>query len=239
MTLAALLTLTNVVKRYGDADGAFRLGPVQLALAPGETIAVMGPNGAGKTTLFELLTGNLDATEGEISLEGKKLTPDKPELKRRIGYLPQHHALPRWVTGREILSYAARLHELPDPQKRVAGAEAYWDCASYAHKPLAALSYGMQKRVALALASLSEPPLLVLDEPFDGLDLLHVRALEDAIRTRGQRGLATIVSTHVALYAARLASEAYLVAGGGVTRMDAFPKAGFEARIALLEGAFR
>ena len=119
------LQATNLVKRYNDD---FSLGPVSMTLAGGQTVGVLGKNGAGKTTLFQMLTGNLDATKGEVRLAGQRLTPDTPELKRHLGYLPQHQQLPPWVTGRELLIYCCRLHGISNVREKVAAVEQQWDC---------------------------------------------------------------------------------------------------------------
>jgi ABC-type multidrug transport system ATPase subunit len=217
---------------------AFRLGPLDLEVQAGETVALLGKNGAGKTTLFQILTGNLDASAGEVRLGGKKLTPDTPVVKRDVGYLPQNPVLPRWVSGREVLLYAAKLYQLPDAQAHVAKREAYWDCAEYRDKPLAALSYGMQKRLGLALATLRDPPLVILDEPFSGLDLFHIKALDDAIEARAKAGLTTIVSTHDAANAAKLCHRALIIESGAVRALPGWEPAGFVDRISLIENAF-
>ena len=229
------LAAIELGKAYGES---FKLGPVGFALAPGATVAFLGKNGAGKSTLFQLLTGNLDATGGEVLLDGQRLTPDTPELKRCIGYLPQHATLPRWVTGHEILAYAASLYGLADPAPKVEAAEAYWDCASYRHKPLMTLSYGMQKRVALALATMHDPACLILDEPHSGLDLFHIKALDNEIARRARAGHTTIMSTHVAAFAARLCDEVYLVERGEVRSLIDFAKHDFLGRIDAIETAF-
>jgi ABC-type multidrug transport system ATPase subunit len=232
---APLLLAEKLGKTYEES---FTLGPVDLALPAGATVAFLGKNGSGKSTLFELLTGNLDATAGSVRLGGKPLRPDTPELKRQLGYLPQNHGLPRWVTGREILSYAARLYELPRPSERVAEAEAYWDCASYANAPLATLSYGMGKRVALALATLHDPVCLILDEPFSGLDLFHIKALDAKIAARAAAGRLTILSTHVAPYTAGLCDRVYIIEAGQVRTLDGWQGTDYLQRIDMIERAF-
>ncbi len=228
-------TAAQLTKSY---PGGFQLGPVDLSLREGETAAFLGTNGAGKSTLFQLLTANLDPTAGEIRLNGDKLTPDTPLLKRRLGYLPQNTVLPRWVTGREILDYAARLYGLAQADAVVTKAETYWDCASFSHKPLMALSYGMQKRVALALATLHDPDYLILDEPHSGLDLLHIRALDEAILRRARAGKTTILSTHIAPYTARLCDCVYIIEGGQVRRLAGWDERSYLDRIELIEQAF-
>ena len=212
-----LLQTTQLSKSFAPR---YLLGPVDLGLAAGETIGVIGKNGAGKSTLFQLLTGNLDASSGEVRLDGHKLTPDTPQIKRMIGYLPQDPVLPRWATGREVLGYGARLYELNDIAKRVPAAEAYWDCGSYRQKPLSTLSYGMQKRVALALATIHEPRLLILDEPFSGLDLNHIKALEELLAQRRANGLTTVLSTHVTAFCARLCSRVWSLSDGHLDSVE-------------------
>jgi ABC-type multidrug transport system ATPase subunit len=201
-------------------------------------VALHGKNGAGKTTLLQILTGNLDATKGEVRLQGKKLTPDTPELKRLVGYLPQNPVLPRWATGHEILKYAAGLFGLPDGAARVAKAEDYWDCASYRSKPLATLSHGMQKRVALALATLADPPCLVLDEPYSGLDVYHIKALDDEMRRRRQQGQLTLLSTHVAPYTARHCQRVFVLDAGKLAPVEGWEALGFVERIERIESFF-
>ena len=216
-TPQALLKTNQLTVRFAPS---YQLGPVDLHLAAGETVGVVGRNGAGKSTLFQLLTGNLDASGGEVHVDGHRLTPDTPHIKRFIGYLPQDPVLPRWATGREVLAYAARLYELPDIAKRVPAAEAYWDCGSFRQKPLSTLSYGMQKRVALALATLHEPRLLILDEPFSGLDLNHIKALEELLTARGSKGLTTVLSTHVTAFCARLCSRVWSIQDGRLESIE-------------------
>ena len=227
--------IEQLTKTYGQA---FTLGPISCAFKAGETVGILGKNGAGKSTLFELLTGNLDATSGQILLGQERLTPDRPDLKKRLGYLPQHPVLPKWVTGREILSYAALLHDLADREKRVQLAEIYWDCQDYAHKPIGTLSYGMQKRVGLALATLHDPDILILDEPHSGLDLFHVKALDEAIRRRASQGKTTIISTHVSSFAAAMCDHLYMIADGQLKPLSPWTGLDFLGKMAAIDTAF-
>ncbi len=229
------LDIVDLSKRY---PGGFQLGPISLQIHAGETVALLGKNGAGKSTLFQLLTGSLDATTGNITLLGERMLPEAFALKRRIGYLPQNMHLPRWVTGGEILNYAAQLYQLEHAKAAVKAAADYWDCAGYLHKPLAACSYGMGKRVALALANLHDPELLILDEPTSGLDLYHIRSLEDRVLARQRAGKATIISTHDTHNAARLADRALIIEAGQIRALPNWAAANIIDRIALIEHTF-
>ncbi len=231
----SILSARGLTKRYSEA---FCLGPLDLDLHAGETIALLGQNGAGKTTLFQLLTGNLDATAGTIHLGTHRLTPDKFELKRSLGYLPQNLLLPKWVTGKEILRYAASLYQLADAENALQRAMEYWDCQFYKDRPLAACSHGMQKRVALALATLHDPPCLILDEPSSGLDLFHIRALHDEIRRRQRVGKTTILSTHIAPYAANLCQRAFILDKGQLRALAGWSEAEESVRAEKIEAEF-
>jgi len=231
----SILFAENLTKTYEES---FKLGPVSLNLSGGQTVAFLGKNGAGKSTLFQLLTGNIDATNGIVKLNGVRLTPDTPFLKKQIGYLPQKHSIPKWVTGREVLSYAAGLYQIEDAPKKLSELMAYWDCASYANKPLASLSHGMKKRVALALAVMNDPEVLILDEPFSGLDLFQIRALDQEITNRQRAGKLTILSTHIAPYTAKLCQEVYVVEDGNVNLLAKYKESDLLTRVSLIEAKF-
>lgn len=232
---ATLLAAEAVTKSFGSG---FALGPLSLTLAGGETVGILGKNGAGKSTLFQILTGNLDPTSGTVTILGERLSPDRPDQKRRLGYLPQGSSLPQWVTGHELLSYAAQLHDLDRIPERVAQAEAYWDCGSFRAKPLGSLSYGMQKRMGLALATLHKPQILILDEPHSGLDLVHVKALDEAIAHRSHAGLATVISTHVSSFAASMCTRILIIAEGQIKAIPDWSRLDFLERMAAIEHAF-
>lgn len=229
------LLLTNLVKRFPSSG--FQLGPLNLEMAPGERLALFGKNGAGKSTLFQLLTGHMPSDEGTIQIQGEKMHTGAFELKRRIGYLPQNLELPRWVTAHDIITYALKLHGLTPLDRIRDETLTYWDSTFYAKKPLGACSYGMQKRVALALATLHNPDLLILDEPFSGLDLYHIHSLETLLAARGPQQI-TIVSTHVAAHVARLCPRAITIHNGAMSEIDAWKSAGFLERMDLMEEQF-
>ena len=235
MPSESVLSTREVVKDYGEE---FKLGPVSMNLNAGSTVALLGKNGAGKSTLFQIITGSLDATSGNVEFLGQTMRPEMFELKRQMGYLPQNLLLPKWVTGVELLLYASKLQQLSRHREAVEAVMKFWDCDWYGKRPLAACSHGMQKRVALALATLHDPELLILDEPFSGLDLFHIRALNDTIAARTKAGKVTIVCTHIAPYAAKLCQEAYVLEAGNMHRLDEWRTATYDKRIGLVEEHF-
>ena len=228
------MSLTAITKRYSSASDAFSLGPIDLTIETGETLAILGENGAGKSTLFNLMTANLDLDSGEIILQGKRLTPENFIAKREFGYLPQNLSFPPWVSGEELLRYAQSLYGKGDIEQSIN----YWDCASYRRLPLASCSHGMQKRVGLALASLHCPPLLLLDEPFSGLDVSHTRALETLLQKRCQQGYSNVISTHILPYVATLGHRVVVLRDGILRSVNNWQKTSYIPRIKALEDQF-
>lgn len=231
-----IIVIDQLVKSYPGST--YQLGPISVRIKQGETLALLGKNGAGKSTLFQLITGNIDPTNGTVTFQGELVRPDRYLLKRKMGYLPQHLELPRWVTGKEILTYAAALYQLPEPKPLVELTLAFWDCLEFQHKPLQACSHGMQKRVALALATMHNPDFLILDEPFSGLDLFHIKALTDILEARRQQRQTSILSTHVSHYAARLCDRAMVLQSGQASFLPGWETADTMQRIHLVENHF-
>lgn len=228
-----MLKLQELTKKH---DSGFTLGPLTMDLPTGSTLAVFGRNGAGKSTLFSLITGNADRSSGHAFWCEHKISPEAVDIKRRMGYLPQESDLPAWVTPREIIQWSAKLHNLPESS--VDKALATWDATSWAQRPLSACSHGMQKRIGLALATMHDPDLLILDEAFNALDILHTRTLENMIRDRRDRKLTTIISTHTPLLAASICDLAWIMDAGKIQVLNEWPTASLEARAKLVEQRF-
>ncbi len=226
------LIVRDLVQEFSGFGSRFHLGPVNAEFNAGEVVGVLGKNGAGKSTLFNLLTGTSDAVSGDVLLVGKKLRTDTPELKRLIGYLPQHHVLPPWSTPVEILDYAATL--LAVEKNGLSEVLAYWDLTEFKSKPLQTLSYGTQKRVALAVATFAAPPVAILDEPFSGLDIYHIRALEIELKRRKDLGLISLVSTHIVSQTASLCDRVLIVKDGNLKELSPWTQIGYEGRTELI-----
>lgn len=229
-----MMSLTAITKRYSSASDSFSLGPIDLTIDTGETLAILGENGSGKSTLFNLMTANLDKDTGEITLQGQRLIPENFMAKRGFGYLPQNLYFPPWVSGEELLRYAQSLYGKGDVERSIN----YWDCASYRRLPLASCSHGMQKRVGLALASLHNPPLLLLDEPFSGLDVSHTRSLETLLQERSAKGYSNVISTHILPYVAKLCHRVVILRAGILRNVNNWQISPYISRIKLLEDEF-
>ncbi len=228
-----MLELKSLCKSYGNS---FQLGPVSLAVRAGDTIALVGANGAGKSTLFQMLTGNMEPSSGECYLGQEKITLEKYHLKRQMGYLSQNPSLPPWINGLEALNYAASL--LGNLGKEhIERMMKYWDCFSFRHDPIHTCSYGMQKRTGLALATLHNPTLLILDEPFSGLDINHTRSLENYLRYRTAHKLTTLVSTHITSYIVDLCSRVFTIQNGNVGEITTWPNLDLSGKAQAIESS--
>ncbi len=186
--MAPLLHFQAVEKRYGPVCA---LIGVDLAVEPGSVLALLGPNGAGKTTLFGCLLGLVQATGGQIQLRGRPITDAD---RYRFGYLAERIALYPQRTVLENGLFFARLKNQPAAElecqlKRV-GLYAVQD------RPVRHLSKGMLQRLGLAIALCGKPELLVLDEPFNGLDPALLDGLQRILREETARGATLLISTH-------------------------------------------
>lgn len=226
-----MMKLTAIHKTFATG---FQLGPCNLEIESAETLGVLGKNGAGKSTLFKLMTANLDPSAGDITFCGRRFTPEVYVLKRKLGFLPQTPIFPPWVSGEELLHYAARLYELCADEV-VPQALQRWDCGYYKKLPLMLCSHGMQKRIGLAVATLHQPPLLLLDEPFSGLDVFHIRTLQNLLASRKHQQHSNIISTHILPIAAQLCDRVIVLRSGNLHQIPDWIQLDTGQRIAALE----
>ncbi len=147
------------------------------------------------------------------------MSAESYHLRHSIGYLPQNLALPKWASGKDLLVYAASLKGLDKPGHRVEEVLTKWHCEQFANHPIASYSHGMEKRIGLSLASLSEPKILILDEPFSGLDYKNISTLKTWIKSRGNSDCITILSTHIVPFAAELSQEVLFINQGRITTL--------------------
>jgi ABC-2 type transport system ATP-binding protein len=223
----AALEIRDLHKRYGDVVA---LDGVSFAVGGGEMFGFVGPNGAGKTTTMRIVLGVLAADAGEVLWRGAAIGD---EQRRRIGYMPEERGLYPKMRVREHLVYIGRLHGM-DPAAAEAGADrwlATLGLEERAAEVVEALSLGNQQRVQLALALVHEPDLLVLDEPFSGLDPVGVDALSGALREEiARRGVPVIFSSHQLELVERLCDSVAIIAAGRI--VEGGPLASFEGSLA-------
>jgi len=168
---------------------------VSFALGAGECLALFGPNGAGKSTLLRLLGGLLKPTTGEARVGGRPVHDD-PAVRAGVGVLSHHSLLYASLTARENVAFAARLYGVPDPEAAAMAALERLRVADRADTPVRRLSRGLQQRVSAARAVVHGPRLLLLDEPYTGLDAVGAEALTATLTALAAGGAALVLVTH-------------------------------------------
>ncbi len=206
------LLLSGVARSFGDVAA---VRDVSFAVPPGATFGLLGPNGAGKTTTMRMILGILIPDRGTVTWDGARIDL---AVRRRFGYLPEERGLYGKLKVRDQIAYFARLHGV-EPPRDVARASAWMErlgLAEYADRPCAELSKGNQQKVQVACAALHEPQLLVLDEPFSGLDPVNAETLQHALRELRAAGTTLILSSHQMWQIEDLCESFCVIAGGTV-----------------------
>jgi len=212
-----------------DFDGKRAVDGVSLSVPEGSITGILGPNGAGKTTTIRMLLGIIDPTSGTRSLLGH----DRPlEVAREVGYLPEERGLYPSMTAAEAIAFMGALRGLPIREGRRRALQLLKDSdhEDWAKKPIRTLSKGMAQTVQLLGTIIHEPKLIVLDEPFAGLDALNQQKLEQLIRDQSAAGVTVIFSTHVIAHAERLCERIAIIAEG---------RAVFEGDVDVARGRLR
>jgi heme exporter protein A len=207
-----------LVRRFGRRRA---VAGVDLSIGAGECVALFGPNGAGKTTLLRLLAGLLRPTSGEVRLLGAALTPDALEARGRVGLISHQSMLYDVLTVRENVAFAAQLHGLADVAGATAAAIARLGLEGRELTPVRALSRGWQQRVSIARAIVHGPALVLLDEPYTGLDVSGARALTQLLLSLRDDGAALALVTHSVEEGLALATHAAIMLDGTVRRHQA------------------
>ncbi|WP_425410672.1 ABC transporter ATP-binding protein [Hyphococcus sp.] len=207
--------LENVSKNYGAFNA---VDDLSFAVAQGEIYGFLGPNGAGKTTTLRMLLDIVQPSAGRIFVLG---SPSAIPVRRRIGYLPEERGLYRKMKAAQSIAYFAQLRGLSGgaAKKKAYQLLEEFGLGAFAKSKNEALSKGMAQKVQLLAAIAHEPELLILDEPFSGLDPINQQTLEALIREQRDAGRTIIFSTHVMQHAERLCDR-FLIIGRGRKRFE-------------------
>lgn len=191
-----MIRAENLVKRF---SGITALDGVSFTVAPGEILGFLGPNGAGKSTALRLLSGWLPPTSGTAAINGFDLVQDSLRARAAIGYLPENFSAPIDLRVGEYLTYRAELKGLRPRAARQRAQEAASEFAltDRWRQNFGSLSKGYRQRVGLADALLADPPALLLDEPFTGLDPVQRQEFKKILQRLAERGKAILFSSHV------------------------------------------
>ncbi len=231
-----MIEAQHLTKDYGSVVA---VGDVSFVVGQGEIVGFLGPNGAGKTTTLRMLSGFLGATSGSVKIAGFDVARQSLEARARLGYMPEAAPLYPELRVREYLAFRAALKRVPRRERKAAVERSLEQAAvkDVAETPIGQLSKGYRQRVALADALVSNPPLLILDEPTAGLDPNQIVEVRKLIRELGQNHT-ILLSTHILPEVEAVCDRALviargrLVAGGTLAELKARSK-GREARLVV------
>jgi lipopolysaccharide export system ATP-binding protein len=217
--MAEVLRTVDLVKRYGERTV---VDQVSLSVGAGEVVGLLGPNGAGKTTTFQMIVGMVRPSAGEIYLGGEAVAgmPMYRRARRGIGYLPQEESIFRRLSVQDNLQCIIETLPLPEAEKHQRCEDLLKEFgiehlrASQAYQ----LSGGEKRRLTIARCLATEPSILLLDEPFSGVDPIAVQDIQDIIRLLSARGLAVLITDHNVRETLSVVDRAYLIYAGRIER---------------------
>ena len=214
-----MLELRNVSKRF---SGIPAVDSVSFSARAGEVTGYLGPNGSGKSTTMKLITGLISMTSGEILFQGQRIQQDLITYRHRMGYVPEEPHLYTHLSGAEYLTMVAQLRNLPVKlgAQRIDGLLQLFSLHDDRHASISGYSKGMRQKVLLAAALMHNPDLLLLDEPFSGLDVGAALILRSLIQELAGRGKAVLFSSHELETVERISSRIVILHRGQIVADD-------------------
>ena len=210
---AIMLKIENLTKTYGDKKAIDNLS---LSINAGEIYGFIGHNGAGKTTTLKSVVGILPFDQGEIYINGKSIKKSPLECKKDIAYIPDNPDLYEFMTGIKYLNFIADIYQV-DEEKRKERIKKYGDIFEITDnldQPIASYSHGMKQKLAIISAWIHKPKLIIMDEPFVGLDPKASHLLKEMMRQVCDEGGAIFFSTHVLEVAEKLCDKVAIIKAG-------------------------
>lgn len=199
VSFCGMISVVNLFKQFpARAEDVIAVDYLSFQVGPGEVYGLLGPNGAGKTTTLRMILGLLVPTDGLAEIAGYRVTDNPDEVKRRIGYASASVGVYPWLTPKEMLLFSADLYNVkPDVAgRRLSELTDLLELSSFLYQRCATLSTGQKQRVNLARALMHDPPVMLMDEPTLGLDIVASKVVFDYIGHLRQQKKAVIVCTH-------------------------------------------
>ena len=211
-----MLKITNFKKVY--PNGKVGAQDVNIQVMPGDIYAFIGPNGSGKTTTIKSIVGALNFEQGEILVDGMSIKEKPLECKKIIGYIPDQPDIYSTLTGMQYLNFVCSVYKVPATRKtELIGEYArMWELENDLGLPISAYSHGMRQKLVLISALVREPKILILDEPFVGLDPKASFTLKELMKTFTASGGAIFYSTHVLEVAEKLCNKVAIIKDGKI-----------------------
>jgi ABC-2 type transport system ATP-binding protein len=214
-----MLELRRVSKHY---SGIPAVDDVSFSARPGEVTGYLGPNGSGKSTTMKMITGLIERTSGAILFNGRPIDDDLIAYKRRMGYVPEEPHLYNHLSGVEYLVMVAQLRDLParESSDRIDGLLRMLSLYDDRHASISGYSKGMRQKVLIAAALMHNPDLVLLDEPFSGLDVASALVLRSLIQELAARGKVVLFSSHELDTVERISNRVVILHRGKVVADD-------------------
>ena len=212
-----MLKIEHLTKTYGEKKA---VDDLSLHIAPGEIYGFIGHNGAGKTTTLKSIAGILRFDEGEITIDGTSVKNDPLACKKKLAYIPDNPDLYEFMTGIKYLNFISDIFGVSadDRQARIRKYADLFELTNDLAQPIASYSHGMKQRLAIISAWVHEPRLIIMDEPFVGLDPKASHLLKGMMRELCDRGGAIFFSTHVLEVAEKLCDKVAIIKAGKLIR---------------------
>ncbi len=212
-----MIKVDGLSKKFPQKDGdQYAVKNLSFKAENGEIVVLLGVNGAGKTTTMRMLSTVLRPSSGTASVEGFDIVKDAQQVRARLGFLSGDTGLYSRLTASEIITYFARLYDVPDPiiKQRITELSEVLDMKDFLNKKMDLLSTGMKQKVSIARSIIHDPPVMILDEPTAGLDIFTARNIVDFIHKCKQDGKCVLFSTHIMREAERIADRIVMIHNG-------------------------
>ena len=215
-----MLRIEKVSKSYGEKKAVDNLS---LHIKAGEIYGFIGHNGAGKTTTLKACVGILDFDEGDILIDGVSVKENPLECKKKIAYIPDNPDLYAFMTGEGYLHFVADIYQVStkDREERIQKYANVFSLTNDLAMPISSYSHGMKQKLAIISALIHEPKLIIMDEPFVGLDPSASHTVKEIVRELCEQGCAIFFSTHVLEVAEKLCSQIAIIKDGKLIRTGA------------------
>jgi ABC-2 type transport system ATP-binding protein len=203
------IEVRGVSRWYGNVVA---VNDITMTIGPGVT-GLLGPNGAGKTTILHMIAGFLLPSRGEITVGGHS-TWRNPDMFRQLGVVPERDSVYAFLTGAEFVTASAKLHRLADPDAAARRAISLLEMAEAQDRKISTYSKGMRQRIKVAAALVHDPEVVLLDEPFNGMDPRQRLHMMDLLQAQGEQGRVIVFSSHILEEVERLSGIIQVIVGG-------------------------
>jgi ABC-2 type transport system ATP-binding protein len=203
------IELQGVTRWYGNVVA---VNDITMSIGPGVT-GLLGPNGAGKSTVLHLIAGFLEPSRGELTVAGQR-TWRNPDLFKKVGLVPERDSVYAFLTGAEFVAATAKLHRLADPDAAARRAIETVEMTDAQDRRISTYSKGMRQRIKVAAALVHDPEVVLLDEPFNGMDPRQRLHMMDLLHAQGEQGRVILLSSHILEEVERLSGTIQVIVGG-------------------------